>query len=87
MTNGEHSKLCQCRACADRRFDAFADRMKAFVKETGAQPRNPEQTVMVRQFTVRAHWRRNPHHMTADEALRKRVDTYFHRFEKAAPKK
>lgn len=79
--NGPHAKLCQCRSCADIRFDAFTDRMKAFVRETGAKPNNPAQTVMVRQFTVRAHWRRNPRHMTADDALRKRVDSYFHRYE------
>jgi hypothetical protein len=60
--------------------------MKAFVRETGAKPRNEAQTVMVRQFTVRAHWRRNPHHLNADDALRKRVSGYFHRFEPAAKK-
>src|SRR5262245_1225574 len=81
----EHGKLCQCRTCADQRFDSFLERMEGFVKKTGTRPTNPEQTVAVKSFTVRAHWRRNPHHMNSDEALKERVGAYFKRFNKRSP--
>jgi hypothetical protein len=80
-SNGSaHTLLCQCNACVERRFEAFVERMEGFVKKTGARPTNASQTVMVKSFNVRAHWRRNPYHMNSDEGLKERVDGYFKRF-------
>lgn len=82
--NGPHPKKCQCRSCVDMRFSSFVDRIKSFRKETGAAPASPLQTVFVKEYRVRPHFRRNPHHLQGDPALKERVEGYFQRF---APKK
>lgn len=75
-----HPQLCQCDGCAGARFERVVENLEVFTKANGIRPTNSEQTVMVKSFRVRAHFRRNPHHMNGDPALKARVEDLFARF-------
>lgn len=77
MKESPHKKLCQCHYCVTLRFERFHERLEAFKDKTGVMPSNADQTVMVKKYTVRPHFRRNPHHLQADEGLKNRVHSYF----------
>ncbi len=81
-----HPKLCQCEKCVAQRFSAFQDRIKTFRTENRVGPTNADQTVPVRSFTVRAHFRRNPRHLNQDEGLKERVHAYFQQLAKRTTK-
>lgn len=72
-----HPKLCQCKACVQRRFELAAEGVEAFAKATGAKPSSPEQTVRVSEYRVRAHFRRNPRHMNKDPKVRGLLERYL----------
>lgn len=75
--NKEHPENHQCPACIERRFSLFIERLEAFEQKNGVRPTNPDQTVAVKRYTVRAHFRRNPYHLQGDPGLKERVHTYF----------
>jgi hypothetical protein len=58
----KHAKLCQCQRCVAQRFAAYQDRIDSYLK-MGIVPRSAAQTVMVKKYTVKPHFRRNstPH--------------------------
>ena len=76
MKNG-HTKLCQCNECAGRRFNEFVARLEVFESKNHIQPTSPDQTIAVKPFRVRGHFRRNSRHMNGDPALKERVRRYF----------
>lgn len=76
MTKKAHPKLCQCGNCVNRRFEDYQERIESYLKQ-GIVPRSIEQTVMVKRYEVAPHFRRNPHHMTRDEAVRSAVGSYL----------
>ena len=75
--NKEHPEHHQCPECIERRFNLFIERVEAFEAKNGVKPSNADQTVMVKTYRVRAHFRRNPYHMNADPGLKERVNAYF----------
>ena len=82
MRNGNdhpngHPKGHQCPVCIQARFDEFVDRLEAFEKHNGVRPASAEQTVMVKRYSVRAHFRRNPYHLQGDPGLRELVQGYL----------
>lgn len=77
MSAQPHSKLCQCQPCVTRRYDRFLEALEGFEAKNHVRPVNPDQTVMVKRYSVRAHFRRNPHHLQSDEGLRGLVHKYF----------
>lgn len=72
-----HTKLCQCPDCVSRRYERFVETLTAFEEKNGIKPTNADQTVCVKSFRVRSHFRRNPYHMNNDQALKDRVTAYF----------
>lgn len=87
MKEAPHPKLHQCRECVALRFERFIERLEAFKDKTGVTPSNADQTVMVKKYTVRPHFRRNPHHLQADEGLKNRVHSYFRNIVTRGPEK
>lgn len=77
-----HVRLCQCKPCVAARYEMFLESISAFTREEGVLPSNPDQTVMVRRYSVRPHFRRNPRHLTADAGLRRQVHAYFEKLTK-----
>jgi hypothetical protein len=57
---------CQCKYHVDRRFKSYVSR--AHSAGLGAPP-NAEQLVVVRQYTVKAHYRRHPGYKINDPGL------------------
>lgn len=76
MSQPTHTKLCQCEKCLARRWDEYKDRIDTYAKK-GVVPHSVDQTVMVKQYTVRPHFRRNPNHLGKDEGLRGMVESYL----------
>lgn len=72
-----HMKLCGCSDCVARRFNEFIARLETFEGKYHIQPVSPDQTVAVKTYRVRSHFRRNPRHLNGDPALKNRVATYF----------
>lgn len=71
-----HPKHCQCKACIARRTDAYIEKIDGYAK-TGVIPRSVDQTVMVREYTVKPHFRRNGRHLTNDSVVRANVESYI----------
>lgn len=68
----KHPKRCECAPCVARRFDSWLEGFEAFEAKNHIRPTNPDQTVFVKKYTVRPHFRKNPHHMQGDPILRER---------------
>jgi hypothetical protein len=59
-----------------QRFAAYQDRIDSYLK-MGIVPRSAAQTVMVKKYTVKPHFRRNSRHMASDNALHDAVEAYI----------
>lgn len=75
--DAKHPKRCECAPCVARRFDSWLEGFEAFEAKNHIRPTNPDQTVFVKKYTVRPHFRKNPHHMQGDPILRERVSRYM----------
>lgn len=66
MTKGAghfgHTKACECERCVKAKVEAFMDRIE---DRSRYVPESRDQTV-----AVRAHWRRNPHHLKKQSRVR-----------------
>lgn len=67
------SKACQCHRCVAARFSAWLEKAR---KIEGIPP-SLSKTVPVKRYTVEAHFRSHPGHLSSDPALAKLVDAYI----------
>lgn len=61
MAKTKHPRRCDCAVCAWRRAMDVIEHAISL----GIRPDDPDRTVMVRSYTVRAHARRNPRHLAS----------------------
>jgi hypothetical protein len=68
-----HPKNHNCKTCVEKRFQNWVTR--AHFAGLGA-PTNREKLVPVRQYTVKAHYRRHPSYLKHDQLLRQAIIDY-----------
>lgn len=72
-----HTKLCQCAPCVLRRFNEVIARLQTFESKNHIRPTSPDQTVLVKPYRVRGHFKRHPGHMNKDPGLQARFHDYL----------
>jgi hypothetical protein len=66
------SKTCQCYRCVSARFNAWQEKAKA-----AGTPMRYDKTVAVKKYEVPAHFRKHPHHLDHDPAMKKLIHEYI----------